>query len=361
VIDQGKELLSKDAANLENINQQISEANDTITTLSAKGDFASEDYRSISKKLAELADLKEQVEMLTELVKNYEEAKELLVNEDMRELAQDEITQIETDILSPIERVKELIVKPLKNDEKKAIIEFIPGVGGVEASLFAEDLYRVYLRHCNMKGYKIEQYSLEYDGEGGIKEASFLVDEVNAYRDLRFESGVHRVQRIPSTETAGRIHTSTASVVVLPKIDAKDIQIDDKDLRIDVYRSSGPGGQSVNTTDSAVRITHIPTGLTVSCQNGRSQHQNKEMAMTILMSKLKEIEDAKKSKEETEMREASILGGDRSSKIRTYNFQQSRVTDHRVNMSWFNIDQIMNGEIDVIVKYVSRELRSRLE
>lgn len=204
----------------------------------------------------------------------------------------------------------------------------------------------------------MELYSFVYDDVGGIKEAVFLIDEEESFAKFRFEAGVHRVQRVPTTESSGRIHTSTASVVVMPEISIKEVKIKPEELRIDVYRSSGPGGQSVNTTDSAVRITHLPTGITVSCQNGKSQHKNKEMALSILASKLEEIESSIQKDATKEIRNSAISGGDRSVKIRTYNFQQSRITDHRISTSWFNIPEIMDGEIEEIVATTNLKLRN---
>jgi len=298
------------------------------------------------------------LDSLNKKLKDYKETSNMLNDPDFAALAHDDLTKIEAEIDLLTKKIKEPTQKPLPNDDKKAIIEIRPGVGGVEASLFAEDLFRMYVRYCNIKGYKVENYSLEYNPEGGINEAVFMVNEDSSFGKFRFESGVHRVQRVPSTEALGRIHTSTASVVVMPKFEATDVKIEAKDLRIDVYRSSGPGGQSVNTTDSAVRILHIPTKIIVTCQNGKSQHKNKEMAMSILMSKLYEIEHEKKASSEKELRSESIKGGDRSAKIRTYNFPQGRITDHRIGKSWFNIDTVISGEADEVITTVNSELRA---
>ncbi|MCA9386412.1 PCRF domain-containing protein [Candidatus Dojkabacteria bacterium] len=330
--------------------------------LSQITDYSSSDYADLSKDLSDKTYLKSLVDKLKSLVARYTDSESITESDgDLFVIAQQEIEEISPEIENLANELEALTAKPLPNDNSKAIFEVRPGVGGVEASLFAESLYRMYSRYLTTNGFTIDQYSLDYDAEGGIKEATFLVDSKGSYGKLRFESGVHRVQRVPTTESAGRIHTSTASVVVLPQINVRDVNIKDEDLRIDVYRSSGPGGQSVNTTDSAVRITHIPSGIVVSCQNGKSQHKNKEMAMNVLVAKLTKIEEEKKSSEEKNLRNASILGGDRSAKIRTYNFPQGRVTDHRISKSWFNIDQIMEGEVSEIIETVNRDLRMELE
>lgn len=281
----------------------------------------------------------------------------LIGDQTIGDMASDDLKNIESDLRILTDKLKELTRKPLEDDNKKAIIEIRPGVGGIEASLFAEDLFRMYVSYCNLKRLKVREYSIGYNSEGGINEAVFLIDEPESYGLFRFESGVHRVQRVPTTEAAGRIHTSTASVVVMPEMPETTLEVDPNDLRVDVYRSSGPGGQSVNTTDSAVRITHLPTKITVTSQNSRSQQQNKEVAMRILMSKLYEIEKQKKQSTEEEIRSESIKGGDRSAKIRTYNFPQGRITDHRIGQSWFNIQQAMNGEVENIISTVSTTLR----
>jgi len=361
MISKAKEIL--DSLDIEGFSEEKSDLESKIKELNEKGDFSSDEYINATQNLSKITETISLHKEITENLKSYSDSKELSKDsdEEMAQMAKEEMSQIKESLKEKVEKLEALSAKPLKNDDKKAIVEFRPGVGGIEASLFAEDLFRIYVRYFNSLGFRVENLSLEHDNEGGIKEATVLLDTNGAFGEIRFESGVHRVQRIPVTESGGRIHTSTASVVIMPKIEPKDVKIRDEDLKIDVFRSSGPGGQSVNTTDSAVRITHLPSGITVSCQNGKSQHKNKEMAFTILLAKLSEIEEEKRTKEEKELRNASILGGDRSAKIRTYNFQQSRVTDHRINESWFNIDQIMEGEIDEIVKTVNLELRKRVE
>ncbi|MFL5580015.1 MAG: peptide chain release factor 1 [Gemmatimonadaceae bacterium] len=235
-------------------------------------------------------------------------------------------------------------------DDRPAIVEIRAGTGGDEAALFARDLYRMYTRFIERRGWRYEILSLSEGSLGGIKEAIFRVDGPGAFGELRWESGVHRVQRVPATESAGRIHTSAATVAVLPEAEEVDVKIEDKDLRIDVFRSSGPGGQSVNTTDSAVRITHLPTGLVVSQQDQKSQLQNKIKAMQVLRSRLLDLRLAEQEAERSRMRRSQVSTGDRSAKIRTYNFPQSRVTDHRINYTVHEIGRIMDGEIRDLVE-----------
>jgi peptide chain release factor 1 len=262
-----------------------------------------------------------------------------------QELLEDKIHQLEKELLIETE-----LKDP--NDSRNIILEFRAGTGGDEAALFAGDLMRMYLRFFETRGWKAEQYSTNLTEGGGIKEAIFSVKGNNIFREMKFEGGVHRVQRVPTTESAGRIHTSTASVVVLPEFEDIEVEINNDDIRIDVFRAGGPGGQSVNTTDSAVRITHIPTGLVVSCQDEKSQLKNKHRALSVLKSRLYDLEMQKKQSTDSAMRKSAIQGGDRSAKIRTYNFPQNRVTDHRIKISWHNIESIMNGNIQEIIDTV---------
>ncbi len=341
--------------------QQQSNLSLRIDELSKNNSYASEEFRRTSKDLLKVKQTIELIDSFQDKFKELEELKSLLSSDsepELAELAKIEYEQLLNALHDLLGQIKLLTAKPLENDEKKAIIEIRPGVGGVEASLFAEDLFKMYSKYCNSNNIKMELYSFVYDDVGGIKEAVFLIDEEESFAKFRFEAGVHRVQRVPTTESSGRIHTSTASVVVMPEISIKEVKIKPEELRIDVYRSSGPGGQSVNTTDSAVRITHLPTGITVSCQNGKSQHKNKEMALSILASKLEEIESSIQKDATKEIRNSAISGGDRSVKIRTYNFQQSRITDHRISTSWFNIPEIMDGEIEEIVATTNLKLRN---
>ncbi|HSJ44303.1 MAG TPA: peptide chain release factor 1 [Euzebyales bacterium] len=248
------------------------------------------------------------------------------------------------------------------HDDRNVIVEIRAGAGGDEAGLFAGELYRMYTRFAERAGWKTEQISASEQGIGGVKEVVFQVSGKGAYSQLKHESGVHRVQRVPQTESGGRIHTSTASVAVMPEADEVDVIIDPNDLRIDVYRSSGPGGQSVNTTDSAVRITHEPTGLVVSCQDEKSQLQNRERALHILRARLLQLEQDRAARERAEARLSQIGTGDRSEKIRTYNFPQSRVTDHRIGLSVHNLSEVMDGALSELLSgLVAEEQRRRLE
>lgn len=260
-------------------------------------------------------------------------------DKEIKDLAREEILRLrrQVDLTSP-------------ENQRNAVIELRSGSGGDEAELFAGELLRMYQRYSERQGWKVELADRSSSELGGVKSATMLVKSPQAYAALRFEGGVHRVQRVPKTEKSGRIHTSAASVVVMPEAQDVDVHINPQDLRIDVYHSSGAGGQSVNTTDSAVRITHIPTGIVIACQDERSQLKNKEKAMAVLRSKLWEAARAEQEQSMGDTRRAMIKSGDRGDKIRTYNFPQSRVTDHRINKSWHNIDQIMDGAIEPVVE-----------
>lgn len=308
-------------------------------------------YREITQRYAHLRELiavGEEWERLTDAVA---EEEEMLAAED--EL-HDELVEA---IAADRERQKELerkfhllLVPPDPNDQKNAIVEIRAGAGGEESSLFAADLFRMYARYAEAKGYKLTLMDSHPTPLGGFKQIVFAVEGKGAYGRFRYESGVHRVQRVPETESAGRIHTSTATVAVLPEAEEVEVTIDPKDLRIDTFRSTGPGGQSVNTTDSAVRITHIPTGIVVSCQDEKSQHKNKAQAMRVLRARLKDLYEREKEKELSATRRAQIGSGDRSEKIRTYNFPQNRVTDHRINLTLYRLGEIMEGNLDPLTE-----------
>ncbi len=322
------------------------------------------DYQKMGKINGDYKHIGEIVETWDKLqnsIGKYHQAEELAADPAMAELAQADLDSLNAEINTLIERLKLLTQTKLPDDEKNCIFEIRAGTGGTEANLFAEEVSRMYVRYINTTGLQIEQISTTYGEEGGIKENIFKVSGHDAYGKLRFESGVHRVQRVPTTEAAGRIHTSAISVVVLPEVTSQDVDIKPEDIRVDVFRSSGAGGQSVNRTDSAVRITHIPTGIIVTCQEGRSQHKNKDQAMSILASKLYAIQLEEEAKASKDLRSQAIQSGDRSAKIRTYNFPQSRITDHRITTSWFNIAQAMEGEIDEIVTTVNQKLRAELD
>lgn len=282
-----------------------------------------------------------------------EDARELLKAEkepEMRKMLLSEIDSLESAIAALDEELKIMLLPKDPNSGKDVILEIRAGTGGEEAALFAADLFRMYTRYCDMKSWKIELIDSSPTGIGGYKEIIASVGGQDAYDNLKYESGVHRVQRIPVTESGGRIHTSAVTVAVLPEAEESDVQINPDELRIDVYRSSGHGGQSVNTTDSAVRITHIPTGMVVTCQDEKSQLKNKIKALRVLRARLFEKLEEERRQKEVEVRRNQVGSGDRSERIRTYNFPQSRVTDHRIGLTLYNLDAVLNGELDDIIE-----------
>lgn len=311
-----------------------------------------EKLTKIARERADMEDLYNAVKEYLRIFEDLSAAKEMLdteKDEEMREFLKDEISRLEKELESQEEEVKLQLLGKDPNDEKNVIMEIRAGAGGEEASLFASDLFRMYSRYAERNGWKVEVLSTSLSDMGGYKEVIFMVKGKGAYSRLKFESGVHRVQRVPVTESSGRIHTSTATVAVLPEIQEVEIHIDPKDLKIDTFRSSGPGGQHVNVTDSAVRITHIPTGIVVACQEERSQIQNRERAMQILRAKLYELEKRKQEEEIARTRRQQVGTGERSEKIRTYNFPQGRVTDHRIGKTIYNLEAFLDGEIDEMI------------
>lgn len=270
-------------------------------------------------------------------------------DEELKELAKEELNEAKKRVEELENEIKILLLPKDPNDDKDIIVEIRAGAGGDEAALFAAELFRMYTHYVESKGWKVEVVNADETGIGGMKEIEFMVKGQGAYSVLKYESGVHRVQRVPETESGGRIHTSTASVAVMPEAEEVDIQIDEKDIRIDVMRASGNGGQCVNTTDSAVRLTHIPTGIVISCQDEKSQLKNKDKALKVLRSRLYEMELAKQHDAEAEARRSQIGTGDRSEKIRTYNFPQGRVTDHRIKLTLHRLENVLNGDLDEII------------
>src|SRR5438874_2462886 len=306
-------------------------------------------FRSHSKALAEMQPLVERFRDYKDVVAQIAAAEEMLKDPDMRELAQEEIGQLAGRRDALLADIKVLLIPKDPNDAKNVILEIRGGTGGDEAALFASDLFRMYSRFAERQGWKIEVVSLSEGGGGGIKEVIAVIAGKNVYSRLKYESGVHRVQRVPGTEASGRIHTSTATVAVLPEAEEVDIQIDPKDLRVDTFCSSGPGGQSVNTTYSAVRITHIPTGLVVSQQDEKSQIKNRAKAMKVLRSRLYEMEMQKQQEAIAKDRRSQVGSGDRSEKIRTYNFKENRVTDHRIGYTMHQLAAALDGDLVALI------------
>jgi peptide chain release factor 1 len=306
----------------------------------------------VVRELAELRPLAEAHARLVRAERELEENRAMLDSEtdpDMKVMSREEIARLSADIERLGEEIRLLLIPKDPNDEKNILIEIRAGAGGDEASLFATELFRAYSMYADGKRWKVEVLSRSETGLGGTKEVIAMIEGKGAYSRLKFESGVHRVQRVPATEAGGRIHTSTVTVAVMPEAEEYDVQIHPDDLRIDVFRSSGPGGQSVNTTDSAVRITHVPTGLVVQCQDEKSQLKNKSKALKILRSRLYDAEMAKQQAGRADLRRSQVGTGDRSERIRTYNFPQSRVTDHRIGFTVHQLSQVLNGGFDPVI------------
>ena len=309
-------------------------------------------FRKLMKEQSELTPIVEAYKEYKACKQNIEESLELLneeSDEDMRELAKEELNESKARVEELEHELKILLLPKDPNDDKNVVVEIRAGAGGDEAALFAAEIYRMYLHYAESKRWKVELVECEEIGIGGMKNVTFMIDGQGAYSMMKYESGVHRVQRVPETESGGRIHTSTITVAVMPEAEDVDVHIDEKDIRIDVMRASGNGGQCVNTTDSAVRLTHIPTGIVVSCQDEKSQLKNKDKALKVLRSRLYELEQQKAHDEEAAKRKSQIGTGDRSEKIRTYNFPQGRVTDHRIKLTLHKLDSILNGDLDEVI------------
>lgn len=305
-------------------------------------------YAQLSKEYKDLEEIEEAYTEFRLVLDNIDSSKEILENEkdeEFREMAKVELDELEDRLDELEDRVKILLIPKDPEDKKNAIMEIRAGTGGDEASIFAGDLYRMYSKFCDQKGWKIELVEANEGTSGGFKEIIFNITGADVYGDLKYEAGVHRVQRVPQTETQGRVHTSAATVMVLPEAEEFDVEVKDSDLRVDSYCSSGPGGQSVNTTYSAIRITHIPTGIVAQCQDQKSKLKNHEKALSVLRSRIYEMELQKKLAADAVLRKTMVSSGDRSAKIRTYNYPQGRVTDHRINLTTHNLPDVLNGDV----------------
>jgi len=350
----------------EKLTRVVARYDELARALSAEGKVKPQEFVRLSKEYAELTPIAESVVALRKAKSELADVEAILADpaaeSDLKRLAEGERETLKEKLPELEERVKFMLLPKDEADTKNAILEVRAGTGGEEAALFAADLFRMYQRYAETRGWKFELMSLNETGLGGYKEAIAAISGRDVFARLKFETGVHRVQRVPATEASGRIHTSAATVAVLPEAEELDVAIEDKDLRIDVFRSSGPGGQSVNTTDSAVRITHLPSGIVVSCQDEKSQHKNKAKGMKILRARIYEQERERKDAERAAQRRGQVGTGDRSERIRTYNFPQGRVTDHRINLTLHKLDRVLAGEAldEVIDALVAEDRVSRL-
>jgi peptide chain release factor 1 len=349
-------------AGLEHRLQQLLRRHAEVCDALTRSGVAGPEFAKLSKEYSELTPIIEEVDALGRAREQFASLNEMVESTDdadLKALAEEELQSLREQLPGLENKVRLSLLPKDADDERNVILEVRAGTGGEEAALFAAELFRMYQRYAVLRGWRFEILDLSETGLGGFKEASASITGRDVFARLKFESGVHRVQRVPETEAGGRIHTSAATVAVLPEAEEVDVQIDEKDLRIDVFRSSGPGGQSVNTTDSAVRITHLPTGLVVIQQDEKSQHKNKARAFKVLRSRLYEIERQARNSARAAERRSQVGTGDRSERIRTYNFPQGRVTDHRINLSLYKIDKVINGEaLDEIIDAILAEDRA---
>ena len=348
----------------ENLQRVVSRYSELADLMAAPGASSSGAFVSMSKEYAELTPIIEGIAKLNEAKEEAANLADMVadseLDSDIRELANGEFQELR-DSIPRLEKAVQILLLPKDEaDEKNAILEVRAGTGGDEAALFAAELFRMYQRYSENRGWKFEIMEMSETGIGGCKEAIASVVGRGVFARLKFESGVHRVQRIPTTESGGRIHTSAATVAVMPEAEEVDVKIDDKDLRIDVFRASGPGGQSVNTTDSAIRITHMPSGIVVSQQDEKSQHKNKAKAMRVLRSRLYEPQRQQVDAKRAAARKSQVGSGDRSERIRTYNFPQGRITDHRINLTLYKLDRVMDGELDEAIDALISEDKASL-
>jgi|TARA_B100000315_G_scaffold254809_1_gene296655 peptide chain release factor 1 len=343
----------------EKLNRVVARHDELRDTMATQTDLDSQELQRIAKEFAELTDVVKAVEEFRAMEAEIQDLADLIADPDtdgeMRTMAEEEFNELKHKIPEKEREIQLLLLPKDAADEKNAILEVRAGTGGDEAALFAAELFRMYQRYAEQHKWKFEPIDINETGIGGFKEASANITGKGVFAKLKFESGVHRVQRVPETESQGRVHTSAATVAVLPEAEEVDVHIDQRDLRIDTYRAQGAGGQHVNKTDSAIRITHLPTNIVVQCQDGKSQHKNRAQAMKMLRSKLYETERAEKDAARAADRKNQVGSGDRSERIRTYNFPQGRITDHRINLTLYKLDRAMEGDLDEVIDALATE------